>query len=67
MERERIIQDLHGQIETLTRLHIQHGLDKTEHFQTHKDSISDFINKHGIDVRSELDPVSRNLYRRYFD
>ena len=67
MERKSIIQDLHGQIETLTRLHIQHGLHKTEHFQSRKDSISVFINKHDIDVRSELDPVSRNLYRRYFD
>ena len=66
MSRENIIQDLHGQIETLTRLHIQYGLDKTEHFQNHKDSISEYVSKHDIDVRNELDPVSRNLYRRYF-
>ena len=67
MEREIIIRDLHGQIETLTRLHIQHGLHLTEHFRNRKDSISEFITKHDIDVRTELDPVSRNLYRRYFD
>ncbi len=67
MERDRIIQDLHGQIETLTRLHIQHGLEKTEHCKRKKKSISDFVSEHDIDVRSELDPVSRNLYRRYFD
>ncbi len=67
MSRETIIQDLHGQIETLTRLHILHGLDKTEHFQSHKDNISEYVTKHSIDIRSELDPVSRNLYRRYFD
>ena len=67
MERERIIRDLHGQIETLTRLHIQYGLEKTEHFQSQKESISEYVSKHDIDVRSELDPVSRNLYRRYFD
>ena len=67
MSREIIIEDLHGQIETLTRLHIQHGLDKTEHFQNHKDSITEFVRKHDIDVRNELDPVSSNLYRRYFD
>lgn len=67
MERESIIQDLHGQIETLTRLHIQYGLEKTAHFQNRKESISEFITRHDIDVRNELDPVSRNLYRRYFD
>ena len=67
MERNSIIQDLHRQIETLTRLHIQHGLEKTEHFQNQKDSITEYISKNGIDVRSELDPVSRNLYRRYFE
>ena len=66
MNREHIIENLNGQIETLTRLHIQHGLEKTEHFQAQKDTISDYVNKHGIDVRNELDPVSRNLYRRYF-
>ena len=66
MERESIIQDLHGQIETLTRLHIQYGLDKTEHFQNHKAAITEYVSQHDIDVRSELDPVSRNLYRRYF-
>lgn len=66
MNRERIIENLNGQIETLTRLHIQHGLEKTEHFQAQKDTISNYVNEHGIDVRNELDPVSRNLYRRYF-
>ena len=67
MERENIIRDLHRQIETLTRLHIQYGLEKTEHFQSRKNSISEYVSKHDIDIRSELDPVSRNLYRRYFD
>ena len=66
MSRENIIQNLNGQIETLTRLHIQYGLEKTEHFQSQKESISEYVTEHSIDVRSELDPVSRNLYRRYF-
>ena len=66
MSRENIIQNLNGQIETLVRLHIQHGLDKTEHFQSHKESITEYVTEHSSDVRSELDPVSRNLYRRYF-
>ena len=67
MERENIIKDLHGQIETLTRLHIQYGLEKTEQFRNQKESISEYIVRHGIDIRRELDPVSRSLYRRYFD
>ncbi len=67
MERENIIQDLSGQIQTLAKLHIQHRLDHTEHFQTQKENIAAYIHQHEIDVRSELDPMSRNLYRRYFD
>ena len=66
MERERILADLHGQIENLTRLHIQHHLEQTEHFQKHKASIEHFVLTNGIDVRSELDPVTQLLYRRYF-
>lgn len=67
MERERILTELHGQIENLTRLHIQHRLEQTEHFQHHKASIEHFVTLHKIDVRSELDPVTQMLYRRYFD
>lgn len=66
MKREFIIENLSGQIENLARLHIQHRLEKTEHFQAQKDTISDYVSEHDIDVRNELDPVSRNLYRRYF-
>lgn len=66
MERERILTELHGQIENLTRLHIQHRLEQTEHFQHHKASIERFVTLHKIDVRSELDPVTQMLYRRYF-
>ena len=67
MSRESIIQDLNGQIETLTRLHIQYRLDQTEHFKSRRDSIAEFVLKHDIDIQNELDPVSRNLYRRYFE
>lgn len=67
MERETIIQDLNGQLENLARLHIQYRLDHTEHFQIHKNNIYDFVQKHDIDTRRELDPLFFNLYRRYFD
>ena len=54
-------------MENLTRLHIQHRLDHTPHFRTQKESISRFVTEHQIDIRRELDLVSFNLYRRYFD
>ena len=66
MEREYIIADLNGQIETLTRLHIQHRLEKTPQFQRRKASIENLIAANKIDVRNELDPVTKLLYRRYF-
>ncbi len=66
MERERILADLHGQIENLTRLHIQYRLQETEHFQKHKAAIEQTVAANKIDVRSELDPVAQMLYRRYF-
>lgn len=66
MERERLLADLHGQIETLAMLHIRHRLENTESFLKQKAKITHFVQIHSIDVRSELDPVSRLLYRRYF-
>ncbi len=66
MNRSEVILDLTEEIETLTRLHIQHGLQKTEGFQKQKDSIETYIQEHKIDLRQELDPLSWNLYRRYF-
>ena len=66
MERERIIQGLNQEIESLTRLHIQHRLDNTEGFRQQKASIERYIAEDRIDLRRELDPLSLNLYRRYF-
>ena len=45
----------------------RHGLHTTVHFQAHKQDIADYIKEHEIDIRSELDPISLNLYRRYFE
>lgn len=66
MERERIIQGLNQEIESLARLHIQHRLDNTEGFRQQKASIERYIAEYRIDLRRELDPLSLNLYRRYF-
>ena len=67
MTREAIIEELDEQLLRLTQLHIQHRLDHTEQFQQRKSDIVRMIRQHGIDVRHELSPLSRNLYRRYFD
>ena len=55
IDRAQILQDLSGQLEALTRLHIQHRLDDTPHFRSQKENISRFIREHQIDTRRELD------------
>ena len=66
MERETIIQGLNREIESLTRLHIQYGLQYTRGFERQKESVEKYIRDHEIDLRRELDPLMLNLYRRYF-
>ncbi len=66
MERGEVVADLKNRLEILARLHVQHGLYGTEGYLRHKDEISHLIKRHRILVRKELDPISHNLYRRYF-
>ena len=66
MERANAIQRLHSEIETLTRLHIQYGLHQTKGFLTQMQKIEELIVEHDINLKQELDPISLNLYRRYF-
>ena len=65
MEREHLIRDLSDQIEALARFHIQHRLGDAEGVIRRRESINDFISKHGIDVQRELDPLSQYYYRRF--
>ena len=67
MERREIIQILTRELESLTRLHVQYGLYHTEGFRQQKNSIARMIDEYGIDTRRELDALSLNQYRRYFD
>ncbi len=67
MDRQTVIRDLSQEIETLTRLHIQHGLQRTKGFADQKSNITRLIRDHEIDLNRELDPLTRNLYRRYFE
>ncbi len=66
MERELAIRTLHSEIETLTRLHIQHGLHDTDGFAAQKRNIEKLIQDNRINLKVDLDPLSLNLYRRYF-
>ena len=67
MEREKMIQDLHQQIEDLARLHIQHGLYHSEGFRIQKERVRNTIRENNVNVRKELDPQINLLYRRYFE
>lgn len=66
MERQAVIRDLSAEIETLARLHIQHGLHHTQGFAKQKTNIEKLIQDHEVNLRKELDPLVLNLYRRYF-
>ena len=66
MERQAMIRDLTAEIETLARLHVQHGLHHTEGFVRQKDNIQRLIREHEVVLKKELDPLTLNLYRRYF-
>ena len=67
MERQKVIRDLSTEIETLARLHIQHGLHHTKGFAIQKRSIDKLIQDHDVNLKKELDPLVLNLYRRYFE
>ena len=67
MERQAVIHDLSAEIETLARLHIQHGLHHTQGFASQKEGIARLVRDHEVDLRRELEPHILNLYRRYFE
>ena len=67
MQRNVYLDQLAGEIERLAKMHILYGLDRTPQFEEQKDKISKMILSQRISVRSELDPISRNLYGRYFN
>ena len=67
MERQALINDLSREIETLTRLHIQHGLHRTKGFANQKSNIEKLIRDNGVNLKKELDPLTRQLYHRYFE
>lgn len=66
MERQAVIRHLSTEIETLARLHIQHGLHHTPGFAKQRDSIARLVRDYEVDPKRELEPHVLNLYRRYF-
>ena len=67
MDRQTMLRTLTTEIETLTRLHIQHGLQNTKGFEKQKTNIEKMVQDHDVNLNTELDPLVRNLYRRYFE
>ena len=67
MEREEAIRDLHERIEGMARLHVRHGLHRSNGFMEQKEQIRNLIREHRIDVKKELRPEGGLLFRRYFD
>jgi len=67
MERQEMIRDLNQQIESLARLHLRHGLYDSEGFRLQRERVERLVREHRVNVRQELDPQIRMLYKRYFD
>lgn len=66
MDMQRAGQSLSREIELLSRLHITYGLMNSPCFTEQKEKIARMIRSGRIDVKRDLDPISLNLYRRYF-
>ena len=60
-------QRLADEILLLSGLHITYGLMNEPRFAEQKQKIADMIASDGINVKQDLDPLTLNLYRRYFE
>ena len=54
------------EVELLAKMHIIYGLEKTQIFEMKKKQIVRMLQEQKINVRTDLDPLTRNLYHRYF-
>ena len=64
--RTATLQELSNRIMNLTAMHIIYGMDRTPGFMQQKTEIDAFIQKNKVDIKKEMDPLTRNLYHRYF-
>ena len=65
MERECALKALPGEIEMLAKMHILYGMLFTAPFDAQKQKVIRLVADFRINPNHDLDPVSRNLYRRY--
>ena len=65
MERESALKALPGESEMLAKMHILYGMLFTAPFEAQKQKVKRLIADSRINPNHDLDPVSRNLYRRY--
>ena len=66
MERNKVLSTLPVEIELLAKMHILYGLFRSSAFETQKKKVEKLISDYKINPSADLDPISRNLYRRYF-
>ena len=65
MERENALKALPGEIEMLAKMHILYGMQFTAPFEAQKKKVEKLVADCRINPNHDLDPISRNLYRRY--
>ena len=65
MNRSDMIDPLASEIERLAKMHILYGLNRSTQLAEQKEKSEQIVRSQRTNVRTELDPVSRNLYGRY--
>ena len=65
MDRETPILRLPYEIELLARLHLIYGLLFTPAFHAQKEKVVRIVTDYRINFNTEIDPISKILYRRY--
>lgn len=66
MKSQDEISSVSKEIEYLAKMHILYGLDHTPCFDAQKSRIMSMVDNYKINIRADLDPISYNLFRRYF-
>ena len=66
MDREESIRQIAKEIELLSKMHLLYELQDKPCFAAQKEKIANLIADGRINVRRELDPITRNLFCRYF-
>ena len=65
-ERSMIMSKLASEIQHLAKMHIIYRMETSPRFEKKKNYIMSMILSAGINTRKEFDPVTNNLFHRYF-